>query len=295
MQMALFTSELADGVCRCYNDVVAPLPYCYAVPRQRFASLEKLASDRVRDEVLTVALGEEGEVVGFVHAGISLPPREEGEPPGELAVIRFLCYRPGERVIGKALLEWAEDWARERRRKRLLAFNMAFRYPFYHFPCAHLSEHMGHVRALFGMHGYGEHESEVLLVWRHFAPPRAERLALDFELVMDRREGPLGLRLEVKATQQGREVGSCAMDRGQASPAPDAREWCWCDSLWVEGRLQGQGLGRFLISTALQEMHAAGCRHAAISTSWDNHRAALLYTSLGYRHADRTCCYARDL
>jgi ribosomal protein S18 acetylase RimI-like enzyme len=63
----------------------------------------------------------------------------------------------------------------------------------------------------------------------------------------------------------------------------------------VADRLQGQRLGRFLISTALQEMHRAGCRHASISTLWSNYRAALLYTGLGYQHTDRTVCFIKLL
>jgi len=295
MEIVPFEPTMSEGMARCYNELIAPVPYCHPVSAERFASLADLASDRMRDEALVVARSEDGEVTGFVHVGISLPPRQEEDPPADLGAIRFLACRPGERVVGKALLEWAEQWARERQRARILAWSMAFRYPFYHFPCAYLSEHIGHVRALFGMHGYQEHESEVLLVWPDFAPPQAERPAMEFALEMDRREGRLGPRLELRAQQDGREVGSCVMYRTKAWPAPDAQDWCWCDSLWVDDRLQGQRLSLFLITTALCEMRKAGCRHAAISTGWANHRAALLYTKLGYRHADRTCCFVKEL
>ena len=60
-------------------------------------------------------------------------------------------------------------------------------------------------------------------------------------------------------------------------------------ALYVAEPFREQRLGSFLIATARQEMRRLGCRHTALSTSWRNHRAVLMYTNTGYEHADRTC------
>ena len=56
--------------------------------------------------------------------------------------------------------------------------------------------------------------------------------------------------------------------------------------LGIEDEFQGQGLGRYLLQHALQEMHKVGYRHAAISSGLDNHRAFLFYNNCGYRVVD---------
>lgn len=68
----------------------------------------------------------------------------------------------------------------------------------------------------------------------------------------------------------------------------------------VEDEFQGQGLGRYLLQYALQEMKKIGYRHAAISTAWDNHRAFLFraflfYSNCGYRTVDWTYEFVKNL
>ena len=59
--------------------------------------------------------------------------------------------------------------------------------------------------------------------------------------------------------------------------------------------LQGRGLGRYLLQRAMKEMHAKGYRHAAISTWWRNYRAFLFYSNYGFRAADWTYAFRREL
>jgi GNAT superfamily N-acetyltransferase len=296
MQLLPFEPGMAPALARCYNALIADVPNCHPVPAEQFGRLEVLASTRraIREETMMVA-EVEGEIAGFVHVGIAPPPEAPWHPQGEPGILRFLSYRPGQRPVGQALLDWAESWARERGRSALLAWDMGHVYGFYHFQYAHLSERIGHVRALHGMVGYLEHDSELFFLWRDFAPPAPARPALDFEVSTDLQDGPYGPRVEVTALQQGARIGLCRMDRGQPSPAPDAQDWCFCDELDVSGPFQGQRLGHFLLSTGLGLMREAGCRHAAISTNEQNHRAALMYTNLGYRFADRTVAFRKEL
>jgi GNAT superfamily N-acetyltransferase len=293
MEIVPFEPSMAEDMARRYNELIEPVPECYPVSADRFASVEALAHRRVRDEEIAVALAG-GDVAGFVHVGVALPAKGDEEPKGDPAVIRFLSYRPGQRRVGQALFEWAEEWARERRRGAIVAFEAELRYPFYHFGYAHLSERIAHVHALLGMNGCKELGGEVYLTWNDYTPPEPVRPPLDVELKLEWREGTIGRRLSVCAMQDDKEVGRCDMDLGQHS-RPSATDWCFCDELWVRDELQGKRVGMFLLCTALTEMRERGCTHAAISTGHNNHRAQLMYTNLGYCFTDNTMVFRKEL
>ena len=71
-----------------------------------------------------------------------------------VGVIRFLAYPRGRRDVGQALLTQAEDWLRKRGRKAVIVFPQAYRYPFYAFPHAFISNNLEHVQALLLFNGY---------------------------------------------------------------------------------------------------------------------------------------------
>jgi GNAT superfamily N-acetyltransferase len=147
------------------------------------------------------------------------------------------------------------------------------------------------VRALLGLAGFQERGSEVLLTWRDFTPPEPPppAPACTLELVWNDEA-----RLTVRAVRDGEELGWCAMDKWPVRLSRE-EDWCFCPGLRVEEPFQGQRLGTSLLTAALQEMRRAGCRHTALSTGWQNHRAVLMYTNLGYRHADRTSNFIKVL
>jgi GNAT superfamily N-acetyltransferase len=294
VQIVRFEPNMASGVAQCYNDLIEPVPECYPVLAERFRSLAALSHRRMRDEEIMVARAD-GDVVGFVHVGIALPAKDDEEPKGEPGVIRFLSYRVGQRGVGQALLEWAEGWMRERQRDAVVAWEAELRYPFYHFGYAHLSERIGHVRGLLGMNGYREMGGELYFTWPDFTPPQVERPPFDFDLKAEWREGPSAKWLSVVAMQGEAKVGHCNMDLREESPAPEAKEWCYCDALWVTERLQRKRLGTFLLATALDEMRKTGCKHAAISTGGTNYRAQLMYANMGFQVVDYTVVFRKEL
>jgi GNAT superfamily N-acetyltransferase len=289
--------SLAPEVARLYNEMIAPVPYTYPVPTEWFADLVALRSVHYEHPEQDLMVAEEGgRVVGFVNVAAPPPARWEDWYPAErTALIRCLAYRPGQRRIGQELLEWAEAWARGRGDRRVSAWHALFGYPCQS-PWTHLSDHIGHVRALFGMAGYRPGDGQLYFVWQDYAPPEPVRPELEFEAKTERRPGKLGgTRLTIRAVHGEAELGRCVMERGHASPRPDAQDWCYCDDLAVEEAVQGRRLGVYLLTLGLQEMHRAGCRHAVISTGGDNYRAALLYTNLGYRHVDYSSEWRKDL
>jgi len=293
MEIVAFEPEMAEGITRLYNELIEPVPDVHPVPAERFASVGALTSKWLRDERVMVAL-HDGKAAGFVHVGVARPLDEDPVPKGEPVAIRFLGYRVGQRDVGRRLLEWVDEYAREQKRGTILAWHYFARYPFYHCPWGQLSQRMTHVQALFGMYGYAEAgDSEIYLHWHDFEPPAAPTPPLEVEMKPRWSDGPLGSRMVLRAMQGDRELGSCCMDRGQTSPSPEAEDWCYCDSLDVEDGLQGKGLGKYVLASALEEMRRAGCKHTAISTTWNNYRAALFYTNLGYRFADQTYSFKK--
>ncbi len=292
IEITPFEPEMADEVTRCYNEVATLAPHCYPVEVARFRDLGSLSHQRLRDEAIFVA--RDNGLEGFVHLGIALPGTGE-EPMGEPAVIRFLAYPVGRRAIGQRLLDHTEQWAREHGRAEMHAFHAAYRYPFHHFGWAHLSESIGHVRALLGQNSYQIYNGEMYMIWQDYQPPAATRPDLEFELEFNWQQAPIGERLNLRAMQGGKQIGICNMDHGLASPAPDASNWAYCDWLCVNDEMQGRRLGVFLLATALAEMRKRGCKHAAISTNVTNYRAELFYANLGYRVIDLTHVWRKEL
>jgi ribosomal protein S18 acetylase RimI-like enzyme len=298
MEIVRFEKVMAAGVARCYSEVVAPAPYCAPVGGEWFADLKRLARQPLaEDEILVARDGGEG-VAGFAHVGVAAPATEEWHVKGEPGVIRFLAYRPGQRPIGKALLEEAEEWLQQRECSDVIAGHCNFMYPFYHLPFGHVSELMGHVPPLFGMAGYSVEESEVFFAWEDFEVPEAPKPEMDVEVVVEWRDQveSFGEGVAVLPKRGGKNVGECKIVRlGSDERRPALRDWCFCTSLDVEESLQGRGLGKHLLARGLGEMRKAGPRHAMISTDWNNHRAYLFYTNFGYRFLDRTFSFRKKL
>ncbi len=298
MEIVRFEKAMAAGVARCYNEVVAPAPYCTPVGGEWFADLKRLARQPLAEEEILVAReGGEG-VAGFAHVGVAGPAAAEWHVKGEPGVIRFLAYRPGQRPIGKALLERSEEWLRERDRAEAMAGHCNFMYPFYHLPFGHVSELMGHVPPLFGMAGYSVEESELFFAWEDFEAPVVPKPDVDVEIVTEWREQveSFGEGMVVLPKRGGKDVGECKIVRlGSDEWRPALRDWCFCTSLDVEESLQGRGLGKHLLALGLREARDRGLRHAMISTDWNNHRAYLFYTNFGYRFLDRTFSFRKEL
>ena len=294
MEILPFEPDMTADLARCYNELVAPVPYHRRVGEEWFTDLRHSQSQRCTEEAILVAR-EEGEVVGFAHVGVAAPATEKWHVKGEPGVIRFLSYRPGERPIGAALLQASERWARERERTQVVALDGAFMYRFYPLRSGHISERVSHLPPLFGVAGYAIPESEVFFHWPDFQPPEVSRPDLKFDLTCEERATGAP-EVTVQAKQGERQVGECKMvslrgDRWR----PQFADWCVCDNLSVDEPLQRKGLGKYLLAKGLAEMWRAGCRHAMISTDWNNYRAYLFYTNFGYSFLDRTLSFQKAL
>jgi GNAT superfamily N-acetyltransferase len=289
MDLTPYGHDLAPEVCRAYNRAVQGLPHCHPVDEAHFdAAIGNTdptgkRGSALRDR-LTLVARDGASVAGFVDVGI-------GELGGrETGIIRFLCYERGNRKAGQALLDAAQIHLRQRGATEVQAFPQEHRYPFYLLKAAYLSERMDHVLALLTFNGYERTRGEVFLDWPDCVVDAPPAFDMPLKITVDHPTGN-GTRpgLTVRASLDGREAGVCKnVCCGEYSPDPAAQDWLFTVGLGVDEEIQGRGLGKYLQLRALHEMRALGYRHAAISTAWDNHRAFLFYSNLGYRTSDWT-------
>lgn len=311
MDLLPYKPDMAPDMASAYNTIIRPVPHCYPVSAERFASVTAAAaeggsSDKLlRDERAFVA-AQGRSILGFVHVAIG---RRNADDPDEHGLIYFLWYQPGQRRAGRALLSAAHQYVQQQGMCDVIAFSQWRRYPFYYLPSAYLSDRLGHVGALLGMDGYQRLGGEVYMDWPDYpalepAPLEVEvDISLEWRPARSERSGggvhpSPGKRpgLYVHAHQGKDHVGICqCVSCGDYSGASEAQDWSFTKWIGISEHVQGQGLGRHLLQRALLELRSAGYRHAAISTARDNYRAALFYTNLGYQVIDWTYAYGRQI
>ena len=292
VEIVRYEPGMAAGLAAAYNGIIRRVPHCYPVSGEDFASVVAVAAgegpghERLRSEAAFVA--RDGPTpLGFIHVGIEQP-----EEPDEIqqGIIRFCWYERGNRRAGQTLLDAAEDHFRQHTVAQVTAFHKRYRYPFYYFTPAFLSDRLDQVHALLGYNGYEKAAGEVFLDWPEYSAGTPTPADVDSEVTLEWREGS-GARpgLAVRAIVEGEEVGVCwCASGGEFSHAAEAQDWWFVTWLGISEQMQGKGLGRYLLQRALLEMRGAGYRHAAISTSWHNYRAFLFYSNIGFHVVDWT-------
>ena len=300
MEIIQYTPDMQTPVTQFYNRLTTDVPHCYPVKEQEFATAIRGVTTSRADkkeggldsETAFVAMVK-GAVQAYIHVGIG---QVGDNREVDIGVIRFLGYERGARHVGQAVLEKAETYLKTYNISRIYAFSQDCRYRFYHFEHAYLSDALDQVQALLGFNGYRRSAGEVFLDWENYAVtpmPSSLPVTLSVDWEQGRGEHP---NCTVKAHRDGEQVGICeSVCGGEFSSHPDAQDWLHTVWLGIEDEFQGQGLGRYLLQYALQEMHKVGYRHAAISTAWDNHRAFLFYSNCGYQVVDWTYGYEKVL
>ena len=296
MKIVQYTRDILTPLTQFYNRLIANVPHCYPIKEEELAiamvgvtSKVKKKGGALGSEAAFVAITE-GTVRAFVHVDFG-HIRDE-----DIGIIRFLGYERGARHAGQAVLEKAEDYLKAFNVTRISAFRSECRYCFYHFEYAFLSDTLDQVQALLGFNGYHRSNGWVFLDWENYditpiSAPIPVTLSVDWKDEPGQRPDSV-----VKAYRGDEEIGLCeSVSGGKYSSHPDAQDWFHTVYLEIEGEFQGQGLGRYLLQYALQEMKKIGYRHAAISTGWDDYRALLFYSNCGYRVVDRTYTYEKVL
>ena len=299
MEIIQYTPDMQAPVTQFYNRLTANVSHCYPVKEEEFATAIRGVTTGKADkkeggldsETAFVAMVN-GAVQAYIHVGIGQIGDNREENVG---VIRFMGYERGARHVGQAVLEKAEAYLKTYNVSQIFAFSQDCRYRFYHFAHAYLSDALDQVQALLGFNGYRRCEGEVFLDWENYIvtpTPSSLSVELSVDWEQGRGEHP---NCTVRAHRDGEEIGICeSVCGGEFSSHSDAQDWLHTVWLGIEDEFQGQGLGRYLLQYALQEMHKVGYRHAAISTAWDNHRAFLFYSNCGYRTVDWTYGFVKD-
>ena len=300
MEVVTYQPQYLDELTRLYNELTGPVPHCSAITATELAAAfagdcgYEAYGERLEQEAVFVAL--EREVMGFVHVGQGKTRQRDGGQP--LGSLRFLAYPRGRRDAGQALLERAETWLRAAGLDSVLVYRQAYRYPFYHFAHAFLSNHLEHIQALLQMNGYQVCGGEIFLDWPHMNPgPAIEGSGLAIELGLKKTPG-LGSLPDIKvvAYHHGQEIGTCiSLSAASFSRREIDEDWIFTNWLGITEAYQGRGLGRYLLDCALIEARESGYRHAAISTAIDNPRALLFYANCGYQAVDWTRQFSRRL
>ena len=299
MEILRYTPEIARGLADLYNEVVvAAVPRCYPVDTKRFAGALGASCGQGEDRLIhsqAVFVALEGKTCcGFIHVAIGRNNKNESQEHGQ---IRFLCYRPADRLTGQLLLSEAESYLRRKGSSDAIAFLHEHRYSFYYRESACLSAHLGHIGALLGANGYRFFRSELMMEIMDYTPPTVSMPEPRPEVRISEKDSPGALPsfdIDLFFADQwsgGSECRSCA----HFGTEEELDLWWLPNWFWIADEHQGKGLGRFLLRISLTHMYDIGYRHAAISTCSRNHRAALLYTSEGYRVIDPTCAYRREL
>ena len=300
MEIVQYTPDLQKPMTQFYNRLTADVPHCYPVKEGEFAdAMHRITADKadiqedgLDAETAFVAIAD-GIIQAFIHVGISHIGENREEDVG---VIRFMGYERGARRVGQAVLEKAETYLKTFNVSKIFASPQECRYRFYHFDHAYLSDALDQVQGLLGYNGYHRSAGEVFLDWEDYSvTPVPSNLPVTLSTEWKDGRGQLP-NCTVHAHQNGEEVGICvSLCGGEFSSHPDAQDWLHTTWLGIEDDFQGQGLGKFLLQYALQEMKKIGYRHAAISTAWDNHRAFLFYSNCGYQTVDWTYEFVKDL
>ena len=299
MEILQYTADMQTPLTQFYNRLIADVPHCYPIMEEEFAIVlrgvttgktDKNDIGRGLDSETAFVAMQNGMVQAFIHIGL-MRIRDE-----DIGVIRFLGYERGARHAGQAVLEKAEAYLKTFNITQIFAFESECRYRFYHFEYAYLSDALDQVQGLLGFNGYHRSKGWVFLDWENYtvtpiSAPIPVTLSVDWK--DERGQRPTCV---VEAYQDDEEVGSCiSVSGGEYSDHPDAQDWFHTVYLEIENEFQGQGLGRYLLQYALQEMKKIGYRHAAISTRWDDYRPFLFYSNCGYRVADWTYTYEKVL
>jgi GNAT superfamily N-acetyltransferase len=298
MQIVPYEPDLALAVADVYNRLTAGLHHCYPTTPERLAAVlqprnEPNEKRRLHDGHAWVVL-DGGEVVAFAHAALLKPTDDDSRPRG---MIPFFAYQPGRRDAGQALLSRLEADLAQRGIAEIIAFHQDHIWPIYHFAHAYLSDRLNHVHALLQHNGYERSAGEVFLDWPNLEPPEPGEAPVEFEirrkLLPGETERPGFGFLAFQGENQIAECWNASC--GERAPGSGAEDWCLTTWLHVEEACRGRRLGAHMLALALAEMREFGYRHAAISTSWTNHRAQLFYANFGYQTSDWTYAVSKTL
>lgn len=290
-----YDRRLLEGMVRAYNAETDGERHIAPLGPELFVALVE-GKSRFDPEGLLVAV-EGGEVIGWVHACVTVGTEPWNDVENEKLCIRMLIF-PRERLeVGKGLVEAATRWLEEQGdQKEMLAMNPLSGYPFYRGlwmggePM--LPATLPHLQVALEVGGYKNSvESLFMVAEMEERPDEMEaRIELEFEegtastVHEPMRESWIGFEpMQIRARIEGAEVGSVGW---VLLPHVAARLGAPCANIWslgVGSDYQRQGIGSALVSQVLTRAYAAGARFASLGTQMWNVPAHGTYAKLGFK------------
>jgi GNAT superfamily N-acetyltransferase len=292
MELAHLEFEDAGILASLYNQFARDVPFCFPVSEDEFAAGMLAQWDdhgdhiHLHDQHLLICR-RGAEVVGFAHCGVG--PWDHVER----GIVRFLCYLPGDRMVGQLLLDGSERLLQELRATEAVAFARPYPYPFHHNATGTLSGKLAHIIGLLGANEYA------------LAPdppyPRCEELLFDWPDYDVPVPSPpdKGLSIERSVVEVGPRLPKATF-RLLCNDTIVGESETWPVGRWVRAKAaqsmfaisidigegwQGRGWGSYLLRHALCEMRELGYRRSALGTNLGNYRAIAFYSNLGFKVA----------
>jgi ribosomal protein S18 acetylase RimI-like enzyme len=296
-----WTLEQAGDLAECYNQQVVGLPYCWPQTAESFGrgiqeDLQELyGSPRdLHSEEMIVAEAA-GSVEGFLHVGV-LEKEKDGQS-SKTGIIRYLCYEPGKRSVGQALLDEAEHQFREWGASAVKAFSKGH---IYHFcsPDGGCSELSAHIGSLLALNGYETGTRTVNMVREDLSVPEPAQPdpGIRVEVAGETRRSRLPEVMVNASTADDSNLGMClSYPLEYVQSTKSAEDQMYINWLAVEREFQGKGWGAYLLLRTLWEAQKLGYRHSILGTDGKNHKAQLFYANYGYRTTYSSYSYRKSL
>lgn len=281
-----------------YNEQTADVPHCYPISQEEFkvglcdprndSHCKESHSEKI------IAVEQSGKVAGFAHVAIVRIEFSDRKRIG--GMIHFFTYKAGQRSVGQALLEECENYLHGLGTDQIWACQNGCNYRFHHLEFGNISDHWGHIFALFHMNGYKINEGEIFMSEPNYSV--TEPILPDSKVEIAVRQQPShgilpGMLIQIFC--DGEEIGICrSTSAGDCVQATEAQDCFFIHWLGVERKEQGNGWGRYLLQKTRWEMRKIGYRNAVISTDILNHRALLFYTNYGYRVSDTVYGFVKN-
>jgi ribosomal protein S18 acetylase RimI-like enzyme len=287
----LVASE-AGSAFRLFDRLTSGLPHGFAVPEERFSRFLWDTPRHLR-KWATLASVRDGEVLAFARVGAYRPVNlwshaEEGD-----GLLFGPWFIRGNEGAAAEVMEMAEAWSQRNRSHLLFAFDHveAATFPEFHGGWSGLSERLSHIAGFLSRAGFRICRRELCLSRSLVSPFRPASPVSGLSASMSETDG----RFSLTAREGRHDVGACnfALMHPARACDPAASRCGYVDGLRVDDRRRGRGIGRWLVTRALEEMTRLGCEECRLTTGSENFTAQNLYYSLGFEVRDSAISFER--
>jgi GNAT superfamily N-acetyltransferase len=288
-----YDRRFLEGMARVHNDETAFEPQIAPLTPERFIRLVEKKSYFDPSGLFIAA--RDGRVLGWVHACVAAGTEPWHDPNLKVARIRMLLFPRESLQIGGALAQEATAWLRRAGFQEMEAMHPQAGYPFYRGlwfggePMCPVS--LPHVHLALETAGYKNTHESIFMVARMQGPPGEvrPRIAVEFE-----DDAALANRQPIHESWIGYEPKVVhARIKGEIAGSISWVVLPYCDglgapamnvfSLFTREACRHQGLATALVSRAMRQGHALGCRTASVGTQLWNSAAHATYSRLGFQ------------